>query len=57
MLLGDVVVKLDGVDIYGVDDLICVFDCDCIGWCFVMDVLWFGWLCMIDVDLIECKLV
>ena len=55
LLPGDVVVKLDGVDINGVDDLIRVLDRDRIGRRLTMDVLRLGRLRAIDIDPIERK--
>ncbi|MBR0993034.1 trypsin-like peptidase domain-containing protein [Bradyrhizobium japonicum] len=53
LLPGDVVIKLDGVDINGVDDLIRVLDRDRIGRRLAMDVLRLGRLRAIDIDPIE----
>jgi S1-C subfamily serine protease len=55
LLPGDVVVKLDGVDINGVDDLIRALDRDRIGRTFEMDVLRMGRLRAIDIRPIERK--
>jgi S1-C subfamily serine protease len=55
ILPGDVVVKLDGVDINGVDDLIRVLDRDRIGRTLAMDVLRMGRLRAIDIRPIERK--
>ena len=55
LLPGDVVIKLDGVDINGVDDLIRVLDRDRIGRRLAMDVLRLGRLRAIDIDPIERK--
>jgi S1-C subfamily serine protease len=54
-LPGDVVIRLDGVDINGVDDLIRVLDRDRIGRRLAMDVLRHGRLRAIDIDPIERK--
>ncbi|WP_298243990.1 trypsin-like peptidase domain-containing protein [uncultured Bradyrhizobium sp.] len=53
LLPGDVVIKLDGVEINGVDDLIRVLDRDRIGRRLAMDVLRLGRLRAIDIDPIE----
>jgi S1-C subfamily serine protease len=53
LLPGDVVIKLDGVDINGVDDLIRVLDRDRIGRRLAMDVLRLGRLRAIDIDPVE----
>jgi S1-C subfamily serine protease len=53
LLPGDVVVRLDGVDINGVDDLIRVLDRDRIGRRLAMDVLRRGHLRAVDIDPIE----
>ena len=50
---GDVVIRLDGVDVNGVDDLIRVLDRDRIGRRLAMDVLRMGRLRAIDIDPIE----
>jgi S1-C subfamily serine protease len=55
LLPGDVVIKLDGVDINGVDDLIRVLDRDRIGRRLAMDVLRRGQLRAFDIDPIERK--
>jgi len=55
LLPGDVVVRLDGVDINGVDDLIRVLDRDRIGRTLEMDVLRLGRLRAIDIHPIERK--
>ncbi|MDD1533808.1 MULTISPECIES: S1C family serine protease [unclassified Bradyrhizobium] len=55
LLPGDVVIRLDGVDINGVDDLIRVLDRDRIGRRLAMDVLRLGRLRAIDIDPIERK--
>ena len=55
LLPGDVVVRLDGVDINGVDDLIRVLDRDRIGRRLAMDVLRRGHLRAVDIDPIERK--
>ena len=55
LLPGDVVVRLDGVEINGVDDLIRVLDRDRIGRRLAMDVLRLGRLRAIDIDPIERK--
>ena len=55
LLPGDVVIKLDGVDINGVDDLIRVLDRDRIGRTLSMDVLRLGRLRGIDIHPIERK--
>src|SRR5215475_3640090 len=52
---GDVMVRLDGVDINGVDDLIRVLDRDRIGKTLSMDVLRLGRLRAIDIHPIERK--
>jgi S1-C subfamily serine protease len=54
-LPGDVVVRLDGVVINGVDDLIRVLDRDRIGRTLEMDVLRMGRLRGIDIHPIERK--
>ena len=53
LLPGDVVIKLDGVDIHGVDDLIRVLDRDRIGRTLSMDVLRLGRLRAIDIHPVE----
>src|SRR6202140_3264247 len=53
LLPGDVVIKLDGIDVNGVDDLIRVLDRDRIGRALAMDVLRMGRLRAIDIDPIE----
>ncbi|MCA1374099.1 MULTISPECIES: trypsin-like peptidase domain-containing protein [unclassified Bradyrhizobium] len=55
LLPGDVVIRLDGVEINGVDDLIRVLDRDRIGRRLAMDVLRLGRLRAIDIDPIERK--
>jgi S1-C subfamily serine protease len=55
LLPGDVVIRLDGVDINGVDDLIRVLDRDRIGRRLATDVLRLGRLRAIDIDPIERK--
>ncbi|WP_024511532.1 trypsin-like peptidase domain-containing protein [Bradyrhizobium sp. ARR65] len=55
LLPGDVVIKLDGVEINGVDDLIRVLDRDRIGKILAMDVLRMGRLRAIDIHPIERK--
>ncbi|WP_448042132.1 S1C family serine protease [Bradyrhizobium liaoningense] len=55
LLPGDVVIRLDGVEINGVDDLIRVLDRDRIGRQLAMDVLRLGRLRAIDIDPIERK--
>ena len=55
LLPGDVVIKLDGVEINGVDDLIRVLDRDRIGRRIAMYVLRLGRLRAIDIDPIERK--
>jgi S1-C subfamily serine protease len=52
---GDVVIKLDGVDVNGVDDLIRVLDRDRIDRTLAMDVLRMGRLRAIDIHPIERK--
>jgi S1-C subfamily serine protease len=56
LLPGDVVIRLDGVAIHGVDDLIRVLDRDRIGRSLKMDVLRLGRLREIDIHPIERKL-
>jgi S1-C subfamily serine protease len=55
LLPGDVVIKLDGVGINGVDDLIRVLDRDRIGRTLEIEVLRMGRLRAIDIDPIERK--
>lgn len=55
LLPGDVVIRLDGVEINGVDDLIRVLDRDRIGRRLAMDVLRLGRLRAIDIHPIERK--
>ena len=55
LLPGDVVIKLDGIEINGVDDLIRVLDRDHIGKKLAMDVLRMGRLRAIDILPIERK--
>lgn len=55
LLPGDVVIKLDGIDINGVDDLIRVLDRDRIGRTLEMDVLRLGRLRAIEIHPIERK--
>ena len=55
LLPGDVVIKLDGVEINGVDDLIRVLDRDRIGRRLAMDVLRLGRLREIYIDPVERK--
>jgi S1-C subfamily serine protease len=55
LLAGDVVIRLDGVDINGVDDLIRVLDRDRIDHAIEMDVLRLGRLRSIDIHPIERK--
>jgi S1-C subfamily serine protease len=55
LLPGDVVIKLDGVGVNGVDDLIRVLDRDRIGRTLEMEVLRMGRLRAIDIDPIERK--
>jgi S1-C subfamily serine protease len=55
LLPGDVVIKLDGVDINGIDDLIRVLDRDRIGRTLGMDVLRLGRLRGIDIHPVERK--
>ncbi|MDA9531168.1 S1C family serine protease [Bradyrhizobium sp. CCBAU 25338] len=55
LLPGDVVIRLDGIEINGVDDLIRVLDRDRIGRRLAMDVLRLGRLRAIDIDPIERK--
>src|SRR5215207_3913662 len=55
LLPGDVVIKLDGVEINGVDDLIRALDRDRIDRTFAMDVLRMGQLRAIDIHPVERK--
>jgi S1-C subfamily serine protease len=55
LLPGDVVIKLDGVDINGVDDLIRVLDRDRIGRTLAVDVLRLGRLRSVDIHPLERK--
>jgi len=55
LLPGDVVIKLDGVEINGVDDLIRLLDRDRIGRQIAMDVLRMGRLRAIDIHPVERK--
>jgi S1-C subfamily serine protease len=55
LLPGDVVIRLDGVDINGVDDLIRVLDRDRIGKRLSMDVLRLGRLRAVDIHPLERK--
>jgi S1-C subfamily serine protease len=55
LLPGDVVIRLDGVDINGVDDLIRVLDRDRIGKTLSMDILRLGRLRAIDIHPVERK--
>ena len=55
LLPGDVVIRLDSVEINGVDDLIRVLDRDRIGRRLAMDVLRLGRLRAIDIDPVERK--
>jgi S1-C subfamily serine protease len=55
LLPGDVVIRLDGVEVNGVDDLIRVLDRDRIDRTFAMDVLRMGRLRAIDIHPIERK--
>jgi len=55
LLPGDVVIKLDGVDVNGVDDLIRVLDRDRIGRTLAMDVLRLGRLRAFDIHPVERK--
>jgi S1-C subfamily serine protease len=55
LLPGDVVIKLDGVDVNGVDDLIRALDRDRIDRTLEMDVLRMGRLRAIDIHPIERK--
>ena len=53
LLPGDVVIRLDGVEVNGVDDLIRILDRDRIGRRLQMDVLRMGRLREIDIDPVE----
>ena len=55
LLPGDVVIKLGGIDVNGVDDLIRILDRDRIGRTLAMDVLRMGRLRAIDIHPIERK--
>jgi S1-C subfamily serine protease len=55
LLPGDVVIKLDGVDINGVDDLIRILDRDRIDRTLAMEVLRMGRLRAIDIHPVERK--
>jgi S1-C subfamily serine protease len=55
LLPGDVVVKLDGIDVKGVDDLIRVLDRDRIGKTLAMDILRLGRLRAIEIHPVERK--
>jgi S1-C subfamily serine protease len=55
LLPGDVVIKLDGVEVNGVDDLIRVLDRDRIDRTLAMDVLRMGRLRAVDIHPIERK--
>jgi S1-C subfamily serine protease len=55
LLPGDVVIRLDGIDVNGVDDLIRILDRDRIGRGIEMEVLRMGRLRVIDVSPIERK--
>jgi S1-C subfamily serine protease len=55
LLPGDVVTRLDGVDIHGVDDLIRALDRDRIGRTLQMDVLRLGRARVIDIFPVERK--
>ena len=55
LMSGDVVIRLDGVEINGVDDLIRVLDRDRIGKRLAMDVLRLGRLRAIDIHPLERK--
>jgi S1-C subfamily serine protease len=57
LLPGDVVIRLDGVEVNGVDDLIRVLDRDRIGRTLSMDVLRLGRLRAIDIHPVERKRV
>jgi S1-C subfamily serine protease len=52
---GDVVIKLDGVDVNGVDDLIRVLDRDRIDRTLAMEVLRMGRLRAVDIHPVERK--
>jgi S1-C subfamily serine protease len=56
-LPGDVVIRLDGIDVNGVDDLIRILDRDRIGRAVEMEVLRMGRLRVIDLHPIERKQV
>jgi S1-C subfamily serine protease len=53
LLPGDVVIKLDGVEINGVDDLIRILDRDRIGRTLAMEVLRMGRLRAVDIHPVE----
>ena len=55
LLPGDVVIRLDGVDVHGVDDLIRALDRDRINRTIEIDVLRMGRLRAIDIHPIERK--
>ena len=55
LLPGDVVIRLDGVEVNGVDDLVRVLDRDRIGRTLAMDVLRMGRLRAIDIHPVERK--
>jgi S1-C subfamily serine protease len=55
LLPGDVVIRLDGVDVNGVDDLIRTLDRDRIGRTLAMDVLRMGRLRAVDIHPVERK--
>jgi Trypsin-like serine proteases, typically periplasmic, contain C-terminal PDZ domain len=55
LLPGDVVIKLDGVDVNGVDDLIRILDRDRIDRTLEMEVLRMGRLRAIDIHPVERK--
>jgi S1-C subfamily serine protease len=55
LLPGDVVIKLDGVDVNGVDDLIRILDRDRIDRTLAMEVLRMGRLRAIDIHPVERK--
>ena len=55
LMPGDVVIKLDGVDVNGVDDLIRILDRDRIGRTLEMDILRMGRLRAIDIHPVERK--
>jgi len=52
---GDVIIRLDGVEVHGVDDLVRVLDRDRIGRTLAMDVLRLGRLRTIDIHPVERK--